>query len=202
MIYRELIWSPEQSKSELDIQQNRMKPPSYFSHFRQHILKEFNIYFEKNLLFNCQNINIFFLLRHDYIAHPRNPTGKLNRKLINEIQILNDLQIKFQNFSTIHFSYNHFEQLSFQQQLQIIIQTDIFIGIHGAGLTHVLFMKSNRFLIELYTIEYQKRTHFKQMSAINNINYHRCLIINGHITTTQTIFDCISKQLFHMCPSL
>ena len=202
MIYRELIWSSEQSKSELDLQQYRMKAPSYFSHFRQHILKQFHIDFEKNPLFNCQNINIFFLLRHDYIAHPRNPTGKLSRKLINETQILNDLQKKFQSFSTIHFSYNHFEQLSFQQQLEIIIQTDIFIGMHGAGLTHVLFMKSNRSLIELYTSEYEKRTHFRLMSSINNINYDRCLIINGYITTTQTIFDCISKQLFHMCPSL
>ena len=201
VFYKELIWSPPQSESELDLKQSRNVPPSYFIDFRQHILQEFHIHSQKNKDFNCQNINIFFLLRHNYIAHPRNPTGKIQRQLINENQILNKLKIQLQNISSIHFTFNYFEQLPIEQQLSITTQTDIFIGMHGAGLTHVLFMKSNRSLIELITNDWQIQKHFEQMALINNINHHRCLIRNGHSTTTQTIFNCITKKLFHMCPS-
>ncbi|CAF2413951.1 unnamed protein product [Rotaria sp. Silwood2] len=200
IFYKELIWSPPQSQSELDLKQSRKIAPSYFIDFRQHVLENFNIYSKINKDFNCQNINIFFLVRHNYIAHPRNPTGNIKRKLINENQVFNELKIKLQNFSSIHFTFNHFEQLPIQQQLSIITQTDIFIGMHGAGLTHVLFMKSNRTLIELTTTAWQKQTHFEQMASINNINYHRCLILNGHPTTAKTIFNCLTKTLFHMCP--
>ncbi|CAF0949211.1 unnamed protein product [Rotaria sordida] len=191
IFYKELIWSPSQAQSELDLKQSRQKAPSYFFDFRQYILEKFNIIYSRiNKNFNYQNLNIFFLVRHNYIAHPRNPTGEIKRQLINENQILNELILKFQNFSSIHFTFNHFEQLSMQQQLSIIIQTDIFIGMHGASLTDVLFMKSNRALIQFATTAWQKQTHFEQMALINNINYHRCLILNGHSTTAQTIFNC------------
>ncbi len=46
--------------------------------------------------------------------------------------------------------------------------------MHGAALTHVLLMKSNRSLIELVTTDCQTRKCFQQMALINNINYHRC----------------------------
>ncbi|CAF3425584.1 unnamed protein product [Rotaria sp. Silwood1] len=201
IFYKELIWSPPQAQSELDLKQSRKIAPSYFFDFRQHILEKFHISSVINKDLDCQNINIFFLVRHNYIAHPRNPTGEITRQLINENQILNDLKRIFQNISSIHFTYNHFEQLPMQQQLSIIIQTDIFIGMHGAGLTHVLFMKTNRFLIEITTTVWQKQTHFEQMASINNIHYHRCLILNGHSTTAQTIFNCLTKTLFQMCSS-
>jgi hypothetical protein len=87
-----------------------------------------------------------------------------------------------------------------QQQLSIITQTDIFISINGAGLTHLLFMKSNRILIELATVEWQKYKHFEQLSLINNINYYCCSIENGHPTTAETIFNCITNKLFQICP--
>ncbi len=87
IFYKELIWSPPQSKSELDVKQSRKIAPSYFFEFHQHILKEFHIHSEINKSINYQNINIFFLLRHNYITHPRNSTGKIQRQLINENKI-------------------------------------------------------------------------------------------------------------------
>jgi hypothetical protein len=62
-------------------------------------------------------------------------------------------------------------------------------------------MKSNRSLIELATTDCQTPKHFQQMALINNINYHRCWILNGHSTAIQTIFNCIINTLVQMCPS-
>jgi len=42
--------------------------------------------------------------------------------------------------------------LSFKQQLEITSNTDIFIGIHGAGLTHLLFLPNWAVLFELYVL--------------------------------------------------
>ncbi|CAF3435822.1 unnamed protein product [Rotaria socialis] len=201
IFYKELIWSPPQAKSELDIKQSRKIAPSYFSDFHQHVLEKFNIDSEKNRFLNCQNVNIFFLLRHNYIAHPRNPTGDIQRKLTNENEILHQLKMKLENISSIHFTFNFFERLPMKRQLSIITQTDLFLGMHGAGLTHVLFMKSNRTLIELATAAWQKETHFEQMASINNINYYRCIILDGDSTTAQNILNCLMKNLFQMCPS-
>jgi glycoprotein 2-beta-D-xylosyltransferase len=145
-------------------------------------------------------LNIFFLVRHNYVAHPRNPSGTVIRQLSNEKQILDDLKIRFSNYSNIKFSSNHFEELTIEEQLNTIVQTDVFVGMHGAGLTHVLFLKSNGALIELVPAR-QMPTHFDLIASMNNVNYHRCSIINGALTTAQTIFGCITKKLSQMCPS-
>jgi glycoprotein 2-beta-D-xylosyltransferase len=200
LFYNELIWSQPQPQSEIDVQRHRRTPPSFFSEFRQHILQQFNINEEKNKTLNCGSLNIFFLVRHNYVAHPRNPSGSISRQLSNEKQILDDLKLKFSNKTNIKFSFNHFEELSIEEQLKIIVETDIFVGVHGAGLTHVLFLQLKRALIELAPNEVKERTHFESLSSINNINYRRCLITNGASTTTQTILDCINEKISEMCP--
>ncbi|CAF4776785.1 unnamed protein product, partial [Rotaria sp. Silwood1] len=199
IFYRELIWSQPQSKSEIDIQRNRRTAPSFFFEFRQHVLKQFNINYETNEKVNCQSLNLFFLVRHNYVAHPRNPSGKVARQLSNEKQILDDLKTKFSNYSNIHFTSNHFEQLTIEEQLNTIIQTDVFIGMHGAGLTHVLFMKPKRVLIELVPPPGSAGTHFDFMASINNVIYRRCLITSESSGTAQRIFDCIKEKISQMC---
>lgn len=39
--------------------------------------------------------------------------------------------------------------LTFKEQVQITYNTDIFIGMHGAGLTHLLFLPDWAVLFEL-----------------------------------------------------
>jgi glycoprotein 2-beta-D-xylosyltransferase len=200
ILYRKLIWSQPQPRSEIDIQQNRRVAPSYFFDFRDHILKQFNINYQADPKMSCQSLKIFFLVRHNYVAHPRNPTGKIGRQLLNEKEILDDLKMKFSQYPNVNFSWNHFEELSFVEQLKIIVETDIFVGVHGAGLTHVLFLKSNRALIELAGFT-QIGDHFDLLASMNKINYHRCMISDGSPSATQTIYDCITKKLSEMCPS-
>ncbi|CAM4873471.1 unnamed protein product [Rotaria socialis] len=199
IFYRELIWSQPQSQSEIDVQRYRKSAPSCFVKFREHVLKQFNINYKENEKVNCQALNVFFLVRHNYVAHPRNPSGKITRQLTNEQQILDDLKMKFSKYPNVNFSFNHFEESSMEQQLNVISQTDIFIGVHGAGLTHVLFMKPNRCLIELTTLLWESQHHFELMASINSINYRRCLTTDGSQDTSQTIFECVKSKIDRMC---
>ena len=199
--YRELIWAQPQPKSEIDINQSRQTAPSFLEDFREHFLKQFNIDYQTNLKVNCQSLKIFFLVRHNYVAHPRNPTGKITRQLPNEQQVLDELKGKFAQHANINFTTNHFEQLPFVEQLKIIVDTDVFVGVHGAGLTHVFFLKSNRILIEL-TPSKQTGKHFSLLSSIHQINYHACRLLADRSPTAsaQRIYDCITKKIFELCP--
>ena len=134
------------------------------------------------------------------VAHPRNPSGKISRQLANEKQILDDLKVKFSQHPHINFSSNHFEEKSIVDQLKIVVGTDVFVGIHGAGLTHTVFLKSNRALVELVGGP-QSGHHFDLFASMNSVNYYPCQITNGSPTTTQTIYNCIMKKLSEMCPS-
>jgi hypothetical protein len=201
VLYTELIWSQPQPKSELDINQRRRNEPSFFRDFHQHVLEQFNATSAIHEHLDCKSVNIFFLLRRNYVAHPRNPSGKISRQLTNEKQIIDHLKAKFADYSTINLTFNYFDQLTIEQQLNIITQTDIFVGMHGAGLTHILFMKSSRALVELATSTWQSQIHFELMASINSIKYNRCLIIEGTSTTAETIFHCIRTTLFQICPS-
>ena len=201
IFYKELIWAQPQPTSELDLQQNHRESLSFFSDFREHIIQQFDLNPQLNLEINCQKLNILFLVRHNYVAHPRNPSGKISRQLENEQQILSELKTKFTQYPTINFTSNHFEEMSLQEQLNIVLNTDIFIGIHGAGLTHVVFQKSNRALIELVPSSAIGH-HFELLSSINKVRYLRCAIENGSPQTTEKIFDCIQLKLQELCPNM
>ena len=198
--FRELIWSPAQWKSEIDIKQNRRTAPSFFADFRGHVLQEFHADSQVNRTWPCDTLNVYFLLRKNYVAHPRNPTGRVARQLANENQVIEHLKKKFGENPSIRFSAGHFEQLSLDEQLQIISRTDVLVGIHGAGLTHALFMQSNRSLVELAPPTWQSQVHFELFAAMNRLNYHRCLLHDGLPSTAQTIYECIQHKVEQMCP--
>lgn len=64
------------------------------------------------------------------------------RKVINESEVINCVE-------DLGFLVIHFEDYSFWEQVLIMRQTEVFISIHGAGLSNVLFMKEGARVIEL-----------------------------------------------------
>lgn len=59
--------------------------------------------------------------------------------------------------------------ISFKAQLKITRNTDIFIGMHGAGLTHLLFLPKWATLFELYNCE--DTSCYKDLSRLRGIHY-------------------------------
>lgn len=58
--------------------------------------------------------------------------------MIQDLRILTSERIQLTSTRIFQVVYN--KKVSFKKQLQITRNTDIFIGIHGAGLTHLLFL--------------------------------------------------------------
>ena len=200
IFYRELVWSQPQPKSEIDIQQQRRQAPSFFVDFRQHVLDQFQIRAPIHRSVDCRSMHVFFLLRRNYVAHPRNPSGKVSRQIPNEEQVIGELKTKLVNYPTLNVTFGHFEQLTIEQQLTIMIDTDLFVGMHGAGLTHVIFMQPARSLIELASGSWRSQAHFELMASINTIRYQRCVLDGNTPSTSETIFNCIKEQLLLICP--
>lgn len=106
------------------------------------------------------------------------------RKPINE-DALNEVLDKYE------FERICLEDFSILEQLTIIYNAEIVIGLHGAGLANCLMMQEGSTLIELapkVQEPKQLRTSFKQLAENCNLNYH--VIFNDvTIKNREDIYD-------------
>ncbi|KNC49447.1 xylosyltransferase 2 [Thecamonas trahens ATCC 50062] len=104
-------------------------------------------------------IVVTILVRKDYVAHPRNLGGSAERKLVN----CNELAATLNARSGFHASCYVFTELTYGEQLRIVAASHILTGIHGAGLSHVLFMSNDvpTGLLEIVPVAYRRRHHYQ-----------------------------------------
>ena len=58
-----------------------------------------------------------------------------------------------------------------KEQIEKISTTDVLVGVHGAGMTHVLFLPLHSSVIEVVPSGYDGRIHFQYMSAWRGHHY-------------------------------
>lgn len=140
-----------------------------------------NLLLPENAPFSGEyNKNVFIELRNIYLIKSIEKQIKLhgNRKIylsrakaarrsvVNENELIDFLKKN-------EFAVLHFEDYSFWEQVSLMQDVEIFISIHGAGLSNALFMKEGGTVIEL-----QKRstsdpidTLYKDFSEMLKLNY-------------------------------
>ena len=111
--------------------------------FRKFFLSSYDIVDDRKL--DCRHISVLVIWRRDCLAHPRNPTGIVSRKIANEHELVNTNAMYHQHW----VRDAQIDLFDFKQQLQLVVSADILIGMHGAGLTHTLFLAKHAALIEL-----------------------------------------------------
>ena len=142
-LFHNLAWGLMGYLSPLN-QHYLLKVP-YLDEFRQFFLTQHNVSTSHQL--NCQKVKVVFIWRHDYIAHPRNKLGTVVRKFANEAELL---QHASHALGPAHNVTGHqLDQLSMRSQLELISQCDILVGMHGAGLSHILFLPNTSAVLEL-----------------------------------------------------
>ncbi|XP_071042863.1 EGF domain-specific O-linked N-acetylglucosamine transferase isoform X2 [Parasteatoda tepidariorum] len=72
------------------------------------------------------------------------------RRILNEDELISSLKV-YPELLVKKVNFNR--QMSFTEQLKISYNTDILIGIHGAGLTHMLFMPEWGSVFEIFNCE-------------------------------------------------
>lgn len=131
---------------------------SLFDDFKKSIFNNFNIEYRKN-----SSKNVTFILR------------KGTREITNIDYVKDNLQ-------SYNINYIYLENHTVKEQLEIIANTDILIGLHGAGLSWCIFMKNGSTLIEMYPGN-SNTDNYIRWCKIANINYNRmCInITNGNV---------------------
>ncbi|ODN03890.1 EGF domain-specific O-linked N-acetylglucosamine transferase [Orchesella cincta] len=123
----------------------------------------FGLFYNTPLIWGCRNSGLFnafskfvlHRLRVDQRSAPNLNKIRVTllsretryRKILNEDNLLQTLRNNT-NLSVRRVAFTW--QTDFVEQLSIIAETDILIGMHGAGLTHLLFLPDWAVVFELY----------------------------------------------------
>ena len=143
-LYKTLIWGFAESDDGglADIEADHVP---YIEEFRSFFLQAFGI---NNLsVLDCKHVTITIILRRDMVFHPRNKQGIVGRKIFNEDELIEDLLNAFPNACVQAILM---DALPLANQLQIISSTDILIGMHGAGMTHSVFLPRHAAVLEIF----------------------------------------------------
>lgn len=121
----------------------------------------FGLYYNTPIIYGCEKSGLFHAFSQHVLHRLRIPLHKRNnnrirvtllsrdtkyRKILNEDELIKTLQ-KNDDYLVKRVVFNR--NVPFKKQLEITRNTDIFIGIHGAGLTHLLFLPDWAVLFEL-----------------------------------------------------
>ncbi|XP_052852382.1 EGF domain-specific O-linked N-acetylglucosamine transferase [Drosophila gunungcola] len=139
----------------------------------------FGLFYNTPIIQGCSNSGLFRAFS-EFILHrlqiPYKPPQRIiritylsrrtkYRQVLNEEELLAPLEAN-EEYSVQRVSY---ERLPFTDQLAITRNTDILIGMHGAGLTHLLFLPNWACIFELYNCE--DPNCYKDLARLRGVRY-------------------------------
>ncbi|KAL4233119.1 hypothetical protein ACF0H5_007804 [Mactra antiquata] len=142
----------------------------FLEEFRSFVLSRFELPSKATL--DCERPKITIIFRRNAVYHPRNIEGKVGRKIFNEADLVNALM---KTFPRACVNAVLMETLPMKSQLNIISQTDILIGMHGAGMSHSIFLPQHAAILELFELGFKKsrpwNVCFHSIATWRNISY-------------------------------
>jgi capsular polysaccharide biosynthesis protein len=95
----------------------------------------------------------------------------VQRKIANENELIQSITEKHRGSWTVRGV--QIDLFPVTEQLRIIGETDVLVAMHGAGLSHVLFMPRHGALIELEPRSQSANTHFADLALWRGLFYRR-----------------------------
>ncbi|XP_045194951.1 uncharacterized protein LOC123550584 [Mercenaria mercenaria] len=154
---------------------------------------------------NCNNVTVTIVLRRNYVAHARNPSGRVGRKIFNEQELLKNVSKALKGHTVTGIQL---DLLPIDKQIRLASRTDILVGMHGAGLSHVLFVPIHACLIELFPITHSTLSHFEFIARWRKIKYakwqnkDKSMEIDQDTTKvdTEKVAALVLNAYHQMCP--
>lgn len=121
----------------------------------------FGLYYNTPIIYGCESSGLFHAFSEHVLHRLQIPFNeRINkkiritllsrdtkyRKILNEDELLNELT-KNEEYEVQKVVYNR--DIPFRKQLELTRNTDVLIGIHGAGLTHLMFLPNWAAVFEL-----------------------------------------------------
>jgi glycoprotein 2-beta-D-xylosyltransferase len=138
--------------------------------FRRFVLRSYGIRNRRETP-RHRRVRVTIVFRRDHQAHPRNATGAVRRKIANEAALLAGIRRSALS-NRLAVRGVVLERLSMADQLRLVSATDVLVGMHGAGLTHTLFLPSGAALVELFPAYHSPATrYFRRMAECRGLFY-------------------------------
>ena len=166
-IYKTLIWNIIGYNSPLNF--HNLPSVPFLNEFINFYLTSFRLQTKRS--FDCQKLNVTVVLRRDYMTHPERKelfNGLVHRKFHNEQEIVASVQ---KVFRTARVSTVILEKMTMAMQLDVMTRTDVLVGMHGAGMTHVLFLPEHAVTIEFFPNYWGFLRNFKAMVDWRGMKY-------------------------------
>ena len=153
---------------------------------------------------DCRRLDILFVWRRDYLAHPRNSRGRVGRKIANERQLISHAR-KLWPWARVHGA--QLDAFNMHTQLSLISAADILVGMHGAGLTHALFLPPHGGLVDIRPQKWQGRDHFEEIARWRHLHY---ALWRNEEKETEDFYsrvplimlrECLGPVVHKMCPT-
>uniref|UniRef100_A0A182IUV3 EGF domain-specific O-linked N-acetylglucosamine transferase n=1 Tax=Anopheles atroparvus TaxID=41427 RepID=A0A182IUV3_ANOAO len=141
----------------------------------------FGLYYNTPIIYGCENSGLFHAFS-EHVLHrlkvrmSTRTDRRLRvtflsrqtryRRVLNEDELIAKIASN-PSYAVQRVSFGH--ELSFLEQLRITRNSDIFIGMHGAGLTHLLFLPKWATLFELYHCE--DPNCYRDLARLRGVHY-------------------------------
>ncbi|CAJ1961795.1 unnamed protein product [Cylindrotheca closterium] len=134
--------------------------------FRDFVFERYDIN-QRTKSVGVSSCRLTLLFRKHHFAHPRS-TGRTDRVLANLTDDIDYIQAEYPDCKVTPAS---FEDISFQEQLKITSQSDVFVSVHGAGNIHVLFLPPHAKIVEFFPKGFTRRLRFQYLAECLGISY-------------------------------
>ncbi|XP_050591020.1 EGF domain-specific O-linked N-acetylglucosamine transferase isoform X2 [Bombus affinis] len=141
----------------------------------------FGLYYNTPLIYGCEKSGLFKAFGDHVLHRLRTPHHERKnqrirvtllsrdtqyRRILNEDELTKALK-ENPEYKVRKVIYN--KKISFKKQLEITRNSDIFIGIHGAGLTHLMFLPDWAAVFEIYNCE--DPGCYKDLARLRGVKY-------------------------------
>lgn len=93
---------------------------------------------------------------------------KTNRRVLNMSEVMHETLMRFG--SQVRVKLVYLELLPLPEQIDLVQQARVVVGVHGAALTHILFMRKGSFVVEIFPFGF-KKVVYRDLARCLGINY-------------------------------
>ena len=153
---------------------------SPFHTFRTRVLRACNITQAHNA---SQNPHLVIVSRQAYKHWPGfNSSTSFKRVLSNEAEMVDGIKDAFPH---VRVDVVHMENLDICEQVRYAVKADVLLGVHGAGLVHLWWLREEAAVFELEPAFQASNPSFRMLATLTGRNYVSELI--GGVATEVTV---------------
>jgi hypothetical protein len=142
------------------------------------------------------NKSIVFVKRKPYTRWNGDTHHNFQRVLSNQDKVVSNLKSHFPNAQVRDV---FMEDLDLCEQMRLVHECDLYIGVHGAGLVHLWWLHDDATLLELAPSNFSQNPSFKTLAKLTGRRYRFLSISGSTYTVTVKIpamMDVVKSLLY------